>query len=196
MSDQDKAQNHPSSSFPELPRFLRRFEKSPNFVSRHKPRLPIEVRSVDKLRITHKMTGHGIWVYPEFEAKGEWYRFFNGNETKSAYFPAMSTSFGSVGERLENATEEWEDWLEDWIKDNHSTATIEKPKKVRKEKEEKKEKPEKRICSFCGKKRPRLYKDQETHRPICSKCIELSHEQKRQKIAKMDEEFEEDLDHV
>lgn len=182
MSDQ----NSPSSLLPKLPRLLRRFKKSPPFAHRHRPRLPIRAKEVKKLRVTTKTTALGSWVYPEFRVGHTWYQFYDVDSAMAVYFPRGIS-------RVREAADDWEDWLEDWIDDNHTKAKLYE-EKIAAVIENVERKTRKR-CGFCKKKRHKLYLDKNSKLPICSYCVETMSEDQRVVSRELaDSVFEDELD--
>jgi hypothetical protein len=100
-----------------------------------KPRKPINIRDISKVRVDTQRNDQGVLVYPEF-FDGEWKRFYQGDKPLVVLVRLMRINGVEIGNsastRLRRTISEWEKWLRDLIRDNHLDVKLVKVKKIKK----------------------------------------------------------------
>lgn len=127
IATQVTPRNAPDSTFPDIER-LTRFFDSPRLIHRKKPRLPVHVRDVKKVRITIQPHKKGFRLTPQYKTR-DWADFYKDREIISVLV-RRHRAFGvemPSSARVKTVAHRLKEWLEDWLKDNHCRATFEKP---------------------------------------------------------------------
>lgn len=75
---------------------------------------PINLRHVNKVRVSRKSSTNGTYVFPEIEVDGKWV-YFKHNDIILAGFVRILR----VGGRVQLLEQEWCEWLKDWIYENN-----------------------------------------------------------------------------
>lgn len=76
----------------------------------------IDVRDIDKIRVSQKNDKNGVYIFPELHVDGKWTSFRHSDDVLAAF--VRSLNIGSE-KRHRQLKDEWEEWLEDWMSENN-----------------------------------------------------------------------------
>jgi hypothetical protein len=128
-----KRNQSPEGQYPTLPKLIKKFLDHPRNVNDDLQRDHIRPNQISKLRITIRNEKRGVWVFPEFEYKNEWFRFIDDSKplmTLCKAFVINSIELGnSCGLRAKRLKREWVAWLKIWMKENRIKVKSMKKKK-------------------------------------------------------------------
>ena len=111
------------SKLPEYPRKIKSHLKKMRSIELKKPKRPIMLKDVTKLRITTEKDRDNILIYPEVYT-GQWYPFITSNYCLVTRVYSMVRYL--TLKRAEDIMGLWESWLKKWCRLNNMKLMIEK----------------------------------------------------------------------